>query len=313
MYLSSGKSIHVGDVAGGALFNIGNWGTGGTADGDRLTVNFFSGMLVAGVRNPDYVAFPRDSSTPAYKSGAIFLNKDENLYFGAIQNNSDVDSTLLLLQVATPEPDATPGPNAEYADRLRLNPYGKMTLTADASVVGNVFDIKVGNTSVFSVDKTGTVTAAGGAIGGGGAGGVATSFVGLLTSDADHPSGFDGNIDSPGGSTEGSYADANNACFKGTGNLAGSHLCTADEIMRIINSEASEPPSQISAFSGLTMPVTAWVSNGPPGFTTPAVNDCGGWSSNASTSYGPVWQFRARGGTGLAASCDTKYALACCR
>ena len=72
-----------------------------------------------------------------------------------------------------------------------------------------------------------------------------------------------------------SYYGADNTC---DGAFSGSHVCTAEEILRSIScSEVGDPVRTLGG-------EIAWINAGPPGFTSNA-NDCIGWTTNASSSY----------------------------
>ena len=96
----------------------------------------------------------------------------------------------------------------------------------------------------------------------------------------------------------GGYGGVNALCSVA---VQGSHVCTATELLNSINCGVAMP----------TAGLFAWVSNGLPGFTAPAVNDCQGWKSNAGVSYGAMWDFE--NGRGLATSCSTSHQFACCK
>jgi len=101
------------------------------------------------------------------------------------------------------------------------------------------------------------------------------------------------------GGQYGNYDAVNVVCASGT------HICSAEEILRTINCAKATLPS-----GG----VQAWIAAGPPGFTFPAVNDCAGWSSSLSTSFGALWQFEGTtGGKGYATACNSPLKTACCK
>lgn len=82
-----------------------------------------------------------------------------------------------------------------------------------------------------------------------------------------------------------------------------SRMCTPDDIMFIIASQ------DITYFGSLG---TAWVSEGPPGYTANA-NDCNGWTTNSNTFLGAFWVFNATtGGAGYLVNCQSTKPLACC-
>lgn len=95
--------------------------------------------------------------------------------------------------------------------------------------------------------------------------------------------------------SQGGYAGANAAC---AAEFSGSHVCTADEVIKSYNCGAPIPAG------------TGWVSAGPPGYRAP-VNDCVGWTSNDATMYGRIWNFST--GAGWATTCNVLRARACCR
>lgn len=95
------------------------------------------------------------------------------------------------------------------------------------------------------------------------------------------------------------YQAANTIC---SAFWTGSHFCKTEEIMTIIEKQ------NISYFSG-----TAWLANGPPGYTAPA-NDCSGWTSSDGNRYGAIWQFNSDGGgSGYLTTCNQPLPLACCK
>ncbi|TAL20661.1 hypothetical protein EPN90_00305 [Patescibacteria group bacterium] len=100
----------------------------------------------------------------------------------------------------------------------------------------------------------------------------------------------------------GNYKTVNDACVAASG--AGAHICTPDEMLATVRCAPTLVP-----VSG-----NAWVANGPPGFTSPAANDCAGWTSGASTAYGTFWQFAGpAGGKTFATSCSITLPIACCK
>jgi len=97
------------------------------------------------------------------------------------------------------------------------------------------------------------------------------------------------------------YSGANALC---AATLAGTHVCTTEEILYSINNG-----------SGSSIPVgtTLWVSNGPPAYTANA-NDCIGWTSSTAGNYGTVWIKLSSGdGFGSLNSCATARSYACCQ
>jgi hypothetical protein len=110
-----------------------------------------------------------------------------------------------------------------------------------------------------------------------------------------------------------SYSGVNGNCANGGGDLAGSHICTPDEMANSYNHQNAQS-------AVVTYPVTAghsatlWVNSGTPGYTANA-NDCQGWSAvdspNNNMVYGTVWNFESKSGGLL--PCTTGKKFACCK
>jgi len=95
------------------------------------------------------------------------------------------------------------------------------------------------------------------------------------------------------------YQAANDIC---KARLAGSHFCRTDEVIGFIQSQ------DISFFAG-----TAWIAEGPPGYTANS-NDCNGWTSSSDTMLGAFWQFVSNGGgMGWLVNCSVTKPIACCK
>lgn len=104
------------------------------------------------------------------------------------------------------------------------------------------------------------------------------------------------------GTTNGSaggYAGANNLCGAA---YTHSHVCTPMELMNTYN-------HNLSAVSGETGVV--WVNSGAPANTTPAINDCQGWSDSSLVFYGNVWSFNTDYSGIL--PCMVTLPIACCK
>ena len=102
---------------------------------------------------------------------------------------------------------------------------------------------------------------------------------------------FDGNV--------GDYAAANNLCATVDVN---SHICAPMEMINTYN----HSPGSITAESGVV-----WVNSGAPANTTPAINDCNGWSDNSLAYYGNVWSFDTDYSGIL--PCMVTLPIACCK
>ena len=107
---------------------------------------------------------------------------------------------------------------------------------------------------------------------------------------------FDGNF-SYGGDT--GYAAGNAVC---EAEYPGSHYCATNEVITVIYT------GDISSWAG-----TAWIAEGPPGYTANS-NDCNGWTSNAPTNLGAFWEFNnTSGGMGWLTNCASVKPVACCQ
>jgi hypothetical protein len=131
---------------------------------------------------------------------------------------------------------------------------------------------------------------------------------------------------SSGWSSAGYFATVTTATYSGNNNnnpgyayahaqcndqLAGTHVCSAEEILNTIRENDPNKP----------MPtVDVWIFNGPPGYTAMA-NDCDGRRSNigsgTNTAYGSYWQMSDSvylpHGRGLLYTCEKSLRFACCR
>ncbi|MBU4216522.1 hypothetical protein L6270_01975, partial [Candidatus Parcubacteria bacterium] len=95
------------------------------------------------------------------------------------------------------------------------------------------------------------------------------------------------------------YVAANDIC---AAEFIGAHLCRTYDIMLTIER------GNISSWSE----GSAWISQGPPGYTANS-NDCGGWKSSAETDLGSFWSFdKNSGGEGWLTNCSVQKPLACC-
>jgi hypothetical protein len=121
------------------------------------------------------------------------------------------------------------------------------------------------------------------------AGGSTSVFVGTTTAS------YDGNISYSGSI---GYRAANLIC---NAQYTGAHFCQTGEILNTIVA------NQISTFSG-----TAWIAEGPPGYTANS-NDCSGYTTNDNTYLGAFWELLSTsGGKGWLTNCAQTKPLACC-
>jgi hypothetical protein len=107
---------------------------------------------------------------------------------------------------------------------------------------------------------------------------------------------FDGNFSYSGNT---GYAAGHAVC---AAEYPGSHFCATNEIITVIYN------GDISAWAG-----TAWIAEGPPGYTANS-NDCNGWTSNAPTNLGAFWELNnVTGGMGWLTNCASVKPVACCQ
>lgn len=96
--------------------------------------------------------------------------------------------------------------------------------------------------------------------------------------------------------------------------LAGSHICTPDEMMNSYN-HGTVDVSPVYTYSASKM---LWINNGPPGYTANA-NDCNGWKSTTvgtdpeSPNFGAVWNFTSTAKAGGLTPCKIGKKFACCK
>jgi hypothetical protein len=105
------------------------------------------------------------------------------------------------------------------------------------------------------------------------------------------------------GDDAGSYAAANAFCAGGAGDMKNSHVCSPMEMVNTYNHNPGAVNSEIGFL---------WLNSGAPANTTPAINDCMGWSSTADTVYGNIWVFDSTDAGGIA-PCEMSFAYACCK
>jgi len=95
------------------------------------------------------------------------------------------------------------------------------------------------------------------------------------------------------------YQAGNDMCVA---EFSGSHFCRTDEIIYTIATKS------ISNFAG-----TAWIAEGPPGYTYDS-NDCNGWATSSSLALGAYWLMNSNGGgAGWLVNCSMTKPVACCR
>ena len=95
------------------------------------------------------------------------------------------------------------------------------------------------------------------------------------------------------------YEAANNIC---SSEFSNSYFCRTYDILATIEQD------DISNWTG-----SAWIAEGPPGYTSNS-NDCKGWTSSSSVMLGAFWAFDSDGGgMGWLTNCSGEKPIACCR
>ena len=99
------------------------------------------------------------------------------------------------------------------------------------------------------------------------------------------------------------YKDADDLCKTAFPTVSTSHVCTADEIINAYISVDEQIATSIAS---------SWINNGPPGYSAVLVNDCRGWTSDASIDWGSTWSFSV--GQAFVAQCsEVTHPYACCK
>ena len=101
----------------------------------------------------------------------------------------------------------------------------------------------------------------------------------------------------------GGYNNANALCVSVD---PASHICTAEDILSIINQgDVNTIPDKSDGY---------WISNGPPGYTA-NVNDCAGFTEGSTNFFGAVWYKYTTypNGVGAIAHCGNSKYFACCK
>lgn len=96
----------------------------------------------------------------------------------------------------------------------------------------------------------------------------------------------------------GGYATTKTLCEQpSTGcSSASAHVCTGEELVR-------------SASSNIPLPPGGWYNRGERSIEggAGAMDDCGGWTSNGGSTFGPFWSTTPSG-----AACNTTHPILCC-
>jgi hypothetical protein len=102
------------------------------------------------------------------------------------------------------------------------------------------------------------------------------------------------------------YSGTKNICGSTNADYPGSHICSASEVTTLLSNGLSFPTATNNQF---------WVNNGAPGYVATPSNDCAGWTSDSSATYGSVLAKSPSGAVRfLISPCDNNNArqFACC-
>jgi len=311
----------IGNIAGSGTLNIsssglsyilGNLTMGETGGFTNITLSRYlniSGNDYAGavLRTTDVssIMISAQNGTPA---GANFGYAGKQMVVGTI-NDSPINfiasgTSKMLMTSSGKVGIGTTAPATTLHIYPNASTEGLRIVSSDYSplVVRNSTDL----VDLFRVNQSGDVTAV-------------TSSATRMRSDnycdADGNNCFD---PSSVGSSIGYFATVTSGTYTGNNNnnsgydyahgrcnaqLAGSHVCTAEEILNTIRDNKTLPS------------VNVWIFNGPPGYTA-AANDCEARSTNSeSDKYGAYWEAPTTDrpkGRGLLVHCDASLNLACC-
>jgi len=311
----------IGNIAGSGTLNIsssglsyilGNLTMGETGGFTNITLSRYlniSGNDYAGavLRSADVnsIMISAQNGTPA---GANFGYAGKQMVVGTI-NDSPINfiasgTSKMLMTSSGKVGIGTTAPATTLHIYPNASTEGLRIVSSDYSplVVRNSTDL----VDLFRVNQSGDVTAV-------------TSSATRMRSDnycdADGNNCFD---PSSVGSSIGYFATVTSGTYTGNNNghpgydyahgrcnaqLAGSHVCTAEEILNTIRDNKTLPS------------VNVWIFNGPPGYTA-AANDCEARSTNSeSDKYGAYWEAPTTDrpkGRGLLVHCDASLNLACC-
>lgn len=106
--------------------------------------------------------------------------------------------------------------------------------------------------------------------------------------------------------SQGGYLGANNTCSSA---FVGSHICIAEEITRSYVNSNLALTTAVSNPGSTPEEYFVWINSGAPGYTANA-NDCLGWTSNSSGSYGALWNIA--GNNFIINPCSNSRRFACC-
>lgn len=283
LYLSDGKAIRVDLDNANSVLNIGNWGAGDK----NVDVKIFGGLTTTDsiYSNSDLIVDGRvgiGDKDPYYYSSRVLTVNGGVVVHNSIGNKFlDLDLVNKIIKIG--DMDTTNGAN----------------LTIDANNSGR-FVFQNGNVGIGTDTPTAKLEVEG-----------ATNLKGSLSvSGCFGPTYFNMTAESLPGDLKGKkggYRTVNALCDS---EYHGSHVCTSAEIL---NSISCNSPA-IENASG-----SAWINNGPPGYTAVS-NDCRGWTSSSSSAgivYGIFWSFSPSGadnsGMGWLTTCNVEKKFACCK
>ena len=317
LYLTDKNNIGIGTTSPTSRLTI--VGSGITSTTSALNIQNSSGSSILFVRNDGFVGIGTTSPTaPLYINGNAIA--DTPLLPNHLATKSYVDTAAQSLWINNG--------NYLYASstswrvgigttspRAALHIYPKAAIEGLRIVSSDYSPLVIRNTAdtgdLFRVTQTGDVTA------------VTSSATKMRSDQYCDASGNNCFNPSSGSGSVSYFATVTSATYNGSNNgtpgyayahgrcqaqLAGSHVCSAEEMLNTIRDNQPMPT------------VDVWILNGPPGYTAMA-NDCDGRrsavGSGTNVAYSAGWQMSDSNylphGRGLLYTCEKSMKFACCK
>lgn len=273
------------DAATGNNYMLSNLGIGTASPGDKLDIYSASDHQLTIRKNGA-------SSLTIHAGGspAIIWKNNTSLLFGTKTSDTGITGFTSLMQLSTSGSLSLNGSvvSSGTGNNSFVGSVGIATTTPDAKLnVNGTFHV-TGALNTVAIDNLGT----------GGGGTVMSDASGVLYTTQTSGIGRFRAVTAVSTGNQGGYTGANARC---EGVYPGSHVCTSAEMLNTINTGHT---ADIPSTTGI------WISSGPPAYFA-NVNDCLGWTDNAS--YGTIWIKSTADGYGSIGLCGSTYPVACCK